>query len=78
MNTDIAGCYSLREGRYVAYALPTMNRLMEHSQSTWNKQFDSVERKTFEGGLPYVLERTDVSEDEARRRSVKRRVYGAR
>lgn len=43
------------DGSYNVYEVPPISVLIAHSKDTMGRQYDPVERKMVEGGLPYVL-----------------------
>lgn len=49
--------YSFKAEQYHAYSVPTIHETVEHSNATWGKQYDPVERRVIEGGLPLLWER---------------------
>lgn len=48
---------SIADDSVVEWRLPTRREVHLNSIATWGKQFDRVERKVVEGGLPIVIER---------------------
>jgi hypothetical protein len=36
------------------YLVPTVHEALKQSKATWDKQYDSIERKMVEGGLPVL------------------------
>lgn len=53
--------YSLRDGARHEYLVPSMSEAIAHSKATWSKQYDPVERRTVEGGLPILIQRKEPS-----------------
>lgn len=48
---------SIADGSEVVWRVPTRAEAMANSRETWGKQYDRVERRTIEGGLPIIFER---------------------
>lgn len=48
---------SIWGGEPMTWRIPTRAEAMAQSSATWGKQYDRVERKMVEGGLPIVIER---------------------
>lgn len=52
--------YSLEQEKYVEYEIPSKAMSMEHSERTWGTQWDAVERKHVEGGLPLLWNKVNT------------------
>ena len=48
---------SIGDGEPMVWRIPTRAEAMAQSSATWGKQYDRVERKVVEGGLPILIER---------------------
>lgn len=49
--------YSMKDDAYHEYAVPLKREAIANSEATWGSQYDRIERRTVEGGLPIVIPR---------------------
>ena len=55
----IVHAFKLGSGETAAYVVPSLGAAIAHSKATWGKQFDRVENRVLEGGLPMLWERAE-------------------
>ncbi len=48
---------SVADDSVIEWRVPSRRETLLHSTSTWGRQYDRIERKVVEGGLPIVIER---------------------
>lgn len=46
--------YRLGDDSYVTYEVPSRREAIAHAEDTFGRQFDRIERKHVEGGLPQL------------------------
>lgn len=52
---------SIADDSIIEWRIPTHAEIMAQSSATWGKQYDRIERKTVQGGLPIIIERIGVA-----------------
>jgi len=53
---------NIRTRQVTAYLVPSKPEALRHSEATWGSQYDPVERRVMEGGLPMLWPRATTTE----------------